>query len=190
MILFNELSRRPMPTPHSTKPTQLMTTQANSAARPPLDPAALPPIDTIVPHRGTMLLLDAVIACDEETLSASASVDRAAWYADADGAMPAWIGIELMAQAIAAHVGLLAMRAGGQARPGVLLGSRSYHARVPAFEAGAPLRVDVKELLRSEEGHGAYECTIGRDGVGFAEAVIKVYQPANFQSFIEGSFSS
>ncbi|WP_144138398.1 hotdog family protein [Paraburkholderia sp. BCC1884] len=148
------------------------------------------PIEAIIPHRGSMLLIDAVNAFDEETLTACASVQAGAWYADADGAMPAWIGIELMAQAIAAHVALLAMRGGGRARPGVLLGSRSYKALQPAFAAGAQLIVQVVELLRSEEGHGAYECTIHHGDVRCAEAVVKVFQPADFQSFIEGSVSS
>jgi predicted hotdog family 3-hydroxylacyl-ACP dehydratase len=148
------------------------------------------PIEAIIPHRGTMLLIDAVTAFDEQTLSARATVHADAWYADAQGAMPAWIGIELMAQSIAAHVALLAMRGGGRARPGVLLGSRSYKALQPAFAAGACLSIRVVELLRSEEGHGAYECTIHHGDVGCAEAVIKVFQPPDFQSFIEGSFSS
>jgi predicted hotdog family 3-hydroxylacyl-ACP dehydratase len=150
------------------------------------------PIETILPHRGTMLLLDRVSACTDETLTAYASVRADAWYADADGAMPAWIGIELMAQAIAAHVGLLAMRAGGKARPGVLLGSRRYEAHIPAFARDAQLRIEAKELLRGHDGqgHGAYECAIHHDSVCCAEAVIKVYQPADFQSFIEGSFGS
>jgi predicted hotdog family 3-hydroxylacyl-ACP dehydratase len=148
------------------------------------------PIEEILPHRGTMLLLDAVSACADATLTAHATVRADAWYADADGAMPAWIGIELMAQAIAAHVGLLAMRAGGRARPGVLLGSRSYTALAPAFEPGARLRVEVQEVLRSDAGHGAYECTIDHDGTRVAEAVIKVFQPTDFQAFIEGSFGS
>jgi predicted hotdog family 3-hydroxylacyl-ACP dehydratase len=143
-------------------------------------------IEAILPHRGTMLLVDRVSACSDDTLTAHASVRADAWYADADGAMPAWIGIELMAQAIAAHVSLLAMRAGGRARPGVLLGSRSYEACVPAFARGAQLSIDVKEVLRSTEGHGAYECTIEHDGARCAQAVIKVYQPTDFQSFIEG----
>jgi predicted hotdog family 3-hydroxylacyl-ACP dehydratase len=148
------------------------------------------PIEAIIPHRGTMLLLDAVTAFDDATLSARATVHADAWYADADGAMPAWIGIELMAQAIAAHVALLAMRAGGQARPGVLLGSRSYRPLQPSFPRGAQLSVSATELLRSEEGHGAYECVIHHGDVVCAEAVIKVFQPRDFQSFIEGSFSS
>ncbi len=132
----------------------------------------------------------AVSACTDEALTAHASVRADAWYADADGAMPAWIGIELMAQAIAAHVGLLAMRAGGRARPGVLLGSRRYEAHTAAFARDAQLRIEVKELLRGEEGHGAYECAIYHGAVCCAEAVMKVFQPADFQSFIEGSFRS
>ncbi|OWJ59204.1 hotdog family protein [Paraburkholderia caledonica] len=148
------------------------------------------PIEAIIPHRGTMLLIDAVTAFDEQTLSARATVHADAWYADAQGAMPAWIGIELMAQSIAAHVALLAMRGGGRARPGVLLGSRSYKALQPSFAGGAQLLIHATELLRSDEGHGAYECTIHHDDVCGAEAVIKVFQPSDFQSFIEGSFNS
>ena len=148
------------------------------------------PIETIIPHRGTMLLIDAVSTFSEEALSARATVHADAWYADVDGAMPAWIGIELMAQTIAAHVALLAMRGGGRARPGVLLGSRSYRALQPSFAGGAQLLIHATELLRSEEGHGAYECTIHHGDVCCAEAVIKVFQPRDFQSFIEGSFSS
>lgn len=148
------------------------------------------PIESILPHRGSMLLLSRVDAWDEESLAATANPDPAAWYANANGTMSAWIGIELMAQAIAAHVGLLSMRAGEPARPGVLLGSRKYEASVPAFEPGQPLRVDARELLRSTEGHGAYECTISAGGQRLANAVIKVYQPTDFEAFIEGSLTT
>jgi predicted hotdog family 3-hydroxylacyl-ACP dehydratase len=156
-----------------------------------------PPIEDILPHRGTMLLLDAVTAFTDESIAVTAHVHADAWYADADGAMPAWIGVELMAQAIAAHVGLLAIRAGGHALPGVLLGSQRYRALVPAFAANARLRISAKELLRTDEGTAAYECAITRmTGDGeverevWAEAIIKAFQPRDFQSFIEGSFRS
>lgn len=147
----------------------------------------LAPIESILPHRGTMLLLAGVDSWDDECLAAVAHVDPAAWYADTCGNMPAWIGIELTAQAIAAHVGLLSTRDGKPARPGVLLGSRKYEASVPAFEHGQPLRVEARELLRGAEGHGAYECTISAGGRRLANAIIKVYQPTDFQAFIEGS---
>jgi predicted hotdog family 3-hydroxylacyl-ACP dehydratase len=149
-----------------------------------------PPIESIIPHRGTMLLIEAVTSYGDETLTAHASVRPDAWYADERGAMPAWIGIELMAQGVAAHVALLAMRAGGRARPGVLLGTRSYKAHVSAFARDARLTISVQEVLRSDAGHSAYECTIDHDGARYADAVIKVYQPGDFQTFIEGSISS
>jgi predicted hotdog family 3-hydroxylacyl-ACP dehydratase len=152
--------------------------------------ATFPPIAAIIPHRGTMLLVDALTSCSDDTLTARAIVRSDAWYADEHGAMPAWIGIELMAQGVAAHVSLIAMRAGGQARPGVLLGTRSYQARVSAFPRDAQLVIGVREVLRSEEGHGAYECTIEHDGERYADAVIKVFQPHDFQTFIEGSVSA
>jgi predicted hotdog family 3-hydroxylacyl-ACP dehydratase len=147
-------------------------------------------IETILPHRGTMLLLDSVSAFNDETLTAHAMVRSDAWYADAAGGMPAWIGVELMAQAIAAHVALLAMRDGGKARPGVLLGSRSYQAQKTSFPADAQLTIEVKELLRSEGGHGAYECSIVHDAERCAQAIVKVFQPTDFKLFIEGSFES
>ncbi|MBT1539431.1 beta-hydroxyacyl-ACP dehydratase [Ralstonia solanacearum] len=150
----------------------------------------LPRIEDILPHRGSMLLLSHVDTWDETTLRASARVDPTAWYADPEGAMPAWFGIELMAQAIAAHVGLLSMRDGNPARPGVLLGSRKYEAHTPAFAPDPPLSIAVQEVLRSTEGHGAYACTIAAGGRDLAQAVIKVYQPTDFQAFIEGSFAS
>ncbi len=153
-------------------------------------PAVLPPVDEVLPHRGTMRLVDEIVACSDEAVAVLATVDPSAWYADADGAMPSWIGIELMAQAIAAHVGLLAMRAGGRARPGVLLGASRYEAHDASFECGARLRIEATELLKSEQGHGAYECTIAAGDRCLAQAVVKVYQPTDFQAFIEGSFTS
>ncbi|MEM5382338.1 beta-hydroxyacyl-ACP dehydratase [Paraburkholderia phymatum] len=149
-----------------------------------------PPIDMILPHRGTMLLIDRVSACSDAALTAHAAARGDAWYADGNGAMPAWIGIELMAQAVAAHIALLAMRAGGHARPGVLLGTRSYKAHMSAFARDAQLTIGAHEVLRSEVGHSAYECTIDHDGARCAEAVIKVFQPGDFQTFIEGSLST
>jgi predicted hotdog family 3-hydroxylacyl-ACP dehydratase len=147
----------------------------------------IPPIEDLLPHRGTMLLTDAVLACGDADIVTQARVDSAAWYADDMGAMPAWIGIELMAQAIAAHVGLLAMRAGGTARPGVLLGSSKFEALTPSFARDATLRIHATEVLRGEQGHGAYECAIETaDAQRLAQAVIKVFQPADFQAFIEG----
>jgi predicted hotdog family 3-hydroxylacyl-ACP dehydratase len=72
----------------------------------------------------------------------------------------------------------------------VLLGANRYVAHRTAFGADTVLRIVARELLRGDEGHGAYECAIHAAGECCAEAVVKVYQPDDFQSFIEGSFNS
>lgn len=153
-------------------------------------PASLPAVDDVLPHRGTMRLIEEITAVSDEAVTVCAKVDGNAWYADADGAMPAWLGVELMAQAIAAHVGLMAMRAGGRARPGVLLGASRYEVAAPSFARDARLSIEAKELLKSEQGHGAYECTISIEDRCVGQAVVKVFQPNDFQAFIEGSFTS
>lgn len=78
----------------------------------------------------------------------------------------------------------------GRARPGVLLGASRYETRSPSFKRGARLRIEAKEVLRSEEGHGAYACTIAQGEHWVARAVVKVFQPTDFHAFIEGSFTS
>jgi predicted hotdog family 3-hydroxylacyl-ACP dehydratase len=149
-----------------------------------------PPIDALLPHRGTMQLLTRVLAYGEETLSAEARVDATAWYADADGAMPAWIGIELMAQAIAAHVALRSRLEGKPVQPGVLLGARRLDVAVQAFAPDTALCVEVRETIKVDGGHGAYDCAIrtsAPDSPALATAIVKVYQPDNFEQFMQGS---
>lgn len=154
-------------------------------------PNGFPPIDELLPHRGTMHLLARVLAYGDETLSVSARVDGTAWYANADGAMPAWIGIELMAQSIAAHVALRSRLEGKPVQPGVLLGARRFDIAVQAFVRDTWLQIDVHETIRVEGGgHGAYDCTLRTappDSSVLATAVVKVYQPDNFEQFMQGS---
>jgi predicted hotdog family 3-hydroxylacyl-ACP dehydratase len=162
-------------------------------------PNGFPPIDALLPHRGTMQLLAQVLSYTEETLSASARVDGTAWYADSEGAMPAWIGIELMAQAIAAHVALRSRLEGRPPQPGVLLGARRLDIGIQAFARDALLRIDVRETIKVDGGHGAYDCAIHADAAhtnstttapALATAIVKVYQPDNFQQFMQGSLQS
>lgn len=144
----------------------------------------IPPIEELLPHRGTMLLLDRVLEFGEERIRAECVPRRDAWYADARGNMPAWIGIELMAQAIAAHVGLVKRKEGKPVTPGVLVGTRSFRATRPAFAAGAPLSITARLSFRDPSGLAAYDCAIDGDGAPIAQATLKVYEPADFQAFL------
>lgn len=146
-----------------------------------------PPIEDILPHRGSMLLLDRVLAFDADTASAEYTPRRAAWYADANGDMPAWIGIELMAQTVAAQIGLQQHRAGTPPKKGVLLGARRYASRQPAFTADKPLCIRAVMAYRDASGLGAYDCSIVAGGEEVASATLKIFEPDDFQTFQQAS---
>lgn len=147
-------------------------------------PSALPTIDDLLPQRGIMRLLDEVESWRAEGIVVRAHCDDAAWYAEGSGGMPSWLGIEMMAQAIAAHVNLLSRAPGQPIRRGVLIGTRSYRADPTRFTGGTRLTVRADVVFRDESGLGAYDCTItsGRDIL--AEATIKVFEPDDFEQFV------
>ena len=70
------------------------------------DTGTWPPhaMDTWVPHRGGMSLLDDVVRCDDESIEARVRVPADGLFNGDDG-VPAWVGIEYMAQAVAAWSG-------------------------------------------------------------------------------------
>ncbi|MCM8614104.1 beta-hydroxyacyl-ACP dehydratase [Accumulibacter sp.] len=145
------------------------------------------PIEDLLPHRGSMLLLTGMLEADAESATCEAMPDAKAWYAESDGTMPAWIGIELMAQTIAVHVALIARRAGRRPRPGVLLGTRAYRAGADRFPVGQPLQITARSTHRDATGLGAYDCTLADDrGTVLAMAAITVYEPEDFAQFLAG----
>lgn len=147
---------------------------------------SLPDIRTLVPHSGQMVLLDRVVSADSDDLCAEVRIHAGSMLASEDG-VGAWVGIEYMAQAIAAHAGWLALRRGDEVKVGFLLGSRKYEAKVSQFALGDVLHVHVHRVLQAENGLGAFECRIDIvDGVGAAAtATVTVFQPHNVNQFLK-----
>jgi predicted hotdog family 3-hydroxylacyl-ACP dehydratase len=145
---------------------------------------ALPPIEALVPHRDAMLWLTRLVTAENDAVEAEAIVPYDAWYLDEDGGMPGWLGIELMAQALSAHVGLRGWLAGEPPKPGVLLGCRAYRACAACYPAGTALSVKASVVYRDESGFGAYDCTISAGGRELASATLKVYEPTDFAAFL------
>lgn len=145
-----------------------------------------PPIEEVLPHRGAMLLLDRVTEAGAERLCAQARACADAWYADTEGNMPAWIAVELMAQAIAAFVGLEQRRQGKPVKLGFLLGTRRFTCTTPMFAPGSVLDITVDLAYREPGGLGAFDCYITLSGERVAEATIKVFEPDDPAKFISG----
>jgi predicted hotdog family 3-hydroxylacyl-ACP dehydratase len=138
-----------------------------------------PPIEELLPHRYGMLLVERVVAWDTASATVSATPSAEGWYAEAGG-MPSRIGIELMAQAIAAHVSIVAWSKGEPPKKGVLLGARAYRATRPYFAVGSELIVKATRAFSDDSGMGAYDCTIENA----AKARILVFEPPDFEAFI------
>lgn len=141
-----------------------------------------PAITELLPHRGTMLLLDHLIAADKDHAITLARADGQTWYANTPQTMPAWIGIELMAQTIAVHVGWSKAQKGLPPKQGVLLGTRAYHCDEAVFQG--VLEVEAVLSFMDESGLGAYDCSIRMDGRSVATATVKVFEPEDFTQFI------
>lgn len=150
----------------------------------------MPEIRELVPHSGAMSLLDRVLASDSDTLLAEVAIHPGSmFYSQSMQGVGSWVGIEYMAQAIAAHAGMLAKQAGGQVRVGFLLGSRRYSTSSPLFANGQALQVKVKMEMRGDNGLGAYECSIadtGNPGRDLASATLTVFQPDDVNKFLQG----
>ena len=142
-----------------------------------------PSIGAILPHRYGMLLVERLLEWDASSATVSASPSADGWYAE-DGGMPSRIGIELMAQAIASHVSVVAWSKGEPPKKGVLLGARAYRATRPYFPAGSKLTVKAVRAFSDESGMGAYDTRIDLEGAEVAKARILVFEPPDFAAFI------
>ena len=100
----------------------------------------------LIPHRGAMCLLDAVIAWDESRIHATAHSHRdPANPLRADGRLHALNLCEYGAQAMAVHGGLLAQRDGNTAAPGLLVSLREVKLSVTRVD-DLPGNLDVHAL--------------------------------------------
>jgi predicted hotdog family 3-hydroxylacyl-ACP dehydratase len=144
----------------------------------------LPDIRTLLPHSGQMVLLERLLSVADETLSAEVRLHPGSVLAGEAG-VGAWVGIEYMAQAIAAHAGWLAQQRGEPVKVGMLLGTRKYVASVDAFPPNCVLHVHVQRVLLAENGLGAFDCRIDlAGGATLATATVTVFQPENFDQFL------
>ena len=145
-----------------------------------------PEIRALIPHSGAMVLLDRVIAVDEESLCAEVRIRPDSLFCAASG-VGAWVGLEYMAQTIAAFAGYTAYLRGEPAKPGFLLGARRYECTVPMLNLGSLLRIHVRRVLQSENGLGSFHCRIEDDEQEIATATLTVFQPADAVNFVKGS---
>ena len=146
----------------------------------------MPDIRSLVPQAGPMVLLDRVISVDENSLLAEVRIRSDSLFCSTDG-VGAWVGIEYMAQAIAAWAGYTAQLRGEPVKLGFVLGTRRYDCSRPIFMLSSLLQVHVLRVFQDENGLGSFECSIDNEEGRVATATVTVYQPPNVNDFLQGS---
>lgn len=143
-------------------------------------------VEALIPHRGRMRLIDRIVSIDGEYAVAEADVAVDSIFAS-DGQVPAWVGIEFMAQTVAAWSGARSRRDGGTPRLGLLLGSRRYATHCDSFACGATLRIETRCELIGANGLGLFDCRILMAGQEMVTATISVFEPEDALAFLAGA---
>ena len=141
------------------------------------------PIENYVPHRGAMLLIDRLVSADAEGAVAEVIVPRDGLFLQ-DAGMPSWVGLEYMAQTVAAWAGWRGSQAGNSVKLGFLLGTRKFSAAVEYFAPGTPLAVHVQCELLSDNGLGMFDCKILSGEQEWATARVSVYEPEDGLAYL------
>jgi predicted hotdog family 3-hydroxylacyl-ACP dehydratase len=141
-----------------------------------MDTSAIP-VTELVPHGPRMTVIDKLESYDARRSVAVAEVRADSVFLEGNG-VPAWAGIEYMAQTVAAHAGAEARQRGARPAVGFLVGTRAYHSDVAEFALGSRLTITV-EPLGAAGGLASFDCSIGLGaGAAVARAVINTYLPS------------
>ena len=131
-------------------------------------------LDRLLPHRPPMRLIDEVVAVSGTQAEALAMIRDDHLFMVSGRGVPAWTGIEMLAQCTALIGGFQALTAGGRQVPGYLLGCRGYRARRSWFLPGQTLHLAGQELMR-DGSLAVYEGRIVIDGQEVASGRLNIH---------------
>ncbi|SIS40200.1 hotdog family protein [Neptunomonas antarctica] len=137
----------------------------------------------LVPHSGKMSLLDNIIAYGEDWLQAQVFITADSMFAEPQG-VPAWIGLEYMAQTIGAFSGLQERLSDQPPKLGFLVGTRKYLCSAAYFPLGQTLTIKVQRELQADNGLGVFSCSLESQDIS-ATARLNVFQPEDGKQFLK-----
>ena len=143
------------------------------------------PIEQVVPHDAPMILIDSLLTHSEDEAQCGVTItEQSPFFSPAFNGVPSYIGVEYMAQSIAAYAGALANDENKPVKIGFLIGTRKYQTYQPCFKNGSKLTIEVKKLYQEESGLSVFECQIVACETLLCQAKINVFQPENPLEFI------
>jgi predicted hotdog family 3-hydroxylacyl-ACP dehydratase len=141
-------------------------------------------LDELIAHRDPMRLVDRLVEISETHAIAEADIRQGSLFFSADRNVPAYVGLEMMAQTIAAIDGKTQRNAGRPPKIGFLLGCRRYNAASSVFAEGDLLTI-FANMVFTDGAMFSFDCRIARGGAEIANASLNVYAPANPQTLLD-----
>ncbi len=120
-----------------------------------------PPISELLPHQPPMILLSALreISQNKATCSATAGTPPISGYDTTP--LPISIGVEYMAQTIAAFSGYWAKKRGAPVRRGLVAALREVRVYAESFFVAEELLATV-EMLHTDQALSIFQCQLQR----------------------------
>lgn len=146
------------------------------------------PLEQLLPHDHPMILLSRFCHADHESVLCAVDInEQSPFYQPQLGGVPAYVGLEYMAQTVACYAGAQALSQAGSIKIGFLLGSRKYQPTVTVFNAGSILEISAHKLVMEDSGLSVFSCEIISDGVVLVQANLNVFQPENHLDWLKES---
>jgi predicted hotdog family 3-hydroxylacyl-ACP dehydratase len=146
----------------------------------------LPSLGALIAHRLPMRLIDSALEVGPDRALAELTVRADNPLFVAGKGLPAYVGLELMAQTIGLIDGMKCYLDGVPAKVGFLLGCRRYTAELNYLREGMRLVISVEMVFNGGEMF-MFECQMaGEDGHVIATANLNVYAPRDPRKFFEG----
>lgn len=139
----------------------------------------------LIPQSRQMVLLDRVLQVGDEHIVTELTVRDDGLFSQNDDSVPGWVGLEYMAQTIAAFSGYQRARRGEDIGLGFLLGTRHYQCSVGRFPCGTTLTVRADKIIEAANDMSVFNCTIEGEGIS-ASSALNVLLPQDSQKFLSG----
>ncbi len=143
-------------------------------------------VEEVIPHSPPMVLLDSIVEQHDDELTAEITIQENSRFFDSQwGGVPSWVGIEYMAQAIAALAGIHSKERNEAIKLGFLLGSRKYHMHHKVLSLGETYQIKVKQLYMDDSGLASFECQILNHDEVCVQAKLNVFETDDAKQILE-----
>lgn len=145
----------------------------------------LPMITSLVPHRDSMLLIDRLIEASDDHALGEVRISEDSNFFRPGFGVPAYVGIEYMAQTVAAYDGAQRLKSGASPAIGFLLGTRRFASDRPYFRDQDLLTIRADKVF-FDGGMASFDCLISVNGVPGITATLNVYRPDADSDILSG----